>query len=110
MADSDDQAISDAKDQAAGDVQSQSWITQTKQEASDWLDLHFIDNWRVEIKRLWVIKGALIWIAVSSVLTIWSALVDVLPLWAYAVIGIVMNLSLGIARLLKQPGASDADA
>lgn len=64
-------------------------------------------DWRFKLLHLWTIRVALFWIIVSAVAGIWSALVGVVPTWIYVTGGIAMNVSLGIARLLKQPGVDE---
>jgi hypothetical protein len=36
---------------------------------------------------------------------VWSAFEGVIPVWMYALVGIVANASITVARVLKQPGA-----
>lgn len=72
-----------------------------------YLDKHLITAWDYKLKHLWSIRVALFWIVVSAVAGIWSALVDTIPTWAYVSGGILMNLSLGLARLTKQPGVDE---
>lgn len=66
-----------------------------------------IDDWYMEAKRLWSIRIGLFWGAVQGLLLIWTALVDVLPLWVYVTVGVIANMSIVGARLLKQPGADE---
>lgn len=67
--------------------------------------MKLIDNWRRELRRLWSIRVAAFWGAVSGLLLIWPALADSIPIWAYAVGGITVSMSFAVARFLKQPGA-----
>ena len=66
-----------------------------------------IENWWFKAKHLWTIRIALVWIFLSAVAGVWSALVDTIPTWMYVSGGVLMNLSLGIARLTKQPGVDE---
>ena len=72
-----------------------------------YLNKHLITNWDDKIKHLWTIRVALFWVAVSAMAGVWSALVDTIPTWLYVSGGIIMNLSLGVARLAKQPGVDE---
>lgn len=69
--------------------------------------LELIDDWRSEAKRLWSIRIALFWGAMSGLVLVWSAFSDVLPTWLYAAGGVVISAAMAGARLLKQPGACD---
>ena len=62
-----------------------------------------ITDWHY-IRRLHSMQVALFWIIMSAVAGIWSALDGAIPTWAYVSGGILMNVSLGLARITKQPG------
>lgn len=62
------------------------------------------EDWKEIFKKSWAIRMALFWGAVSGLIAVWSAFESELPVWAYALIGIVANASITVARLLKQPG------
>jgi hypothetical protein len=64
----------------------------------------FHENWELILKQSWAIRVALFWGAVSGLIAVWSAFEDVLPLSIYASLGVLMNASITVARLLKQPG------
>ena len=85
----------------------QLWTVDMEPHILGWLDEHCIASWRVKITQLWTIRVALFWIILSAIATIWSALTEVMPLWVYAVLGILMNVTLGIARIAKQPGVDE---
>ena len=68
-------------------------------------DSHFHSNWRTILKESWAVRVALFWGAVSGLIAVWSAFQDVLPLSIYAALGVLMNASITVARVLKQPGA-----
>ena len=63
-----------------------------------------VQDWHHKLLHLWTIRLALFWIVVSSLVGVWGALENVVPTSVYVGLGFAMNLSLGIARLLKQPG------
>lgn len=65
----------------------------------------FHDNWPTILKESWAVRVALFWGAVSGLIAVWSAFQDVLPLSIYAALGVLMNASITVARVLKQPGA-----
>jgi hypothetical protein len=71
--------------------------------------MQLIDDWKGKILRLHSMRvaifGVAFWSALSAVWLMWPAFVDWLPLWVYAVGGVAMSIALGLARLLKQPGA-----
>jgi hypothetical protein len=77
------------------------------QTSGDAMKLKLIDNWFQEAKRLWSVRVALFWGAISGLILVWSAFSDVLPLWLYATGGIVASAAFAAARLLKQPGADE---
>lgn len=66
-----------------------------------------IDNWKDEIKRLWTVRVALFWGAVSGLFAVWSSFSSVIPLWLFASLSVVMSAAIAVARMLKQPGAGD---
>jgi hypothetical protein len=71
--------------------------------------MRLIDNWRLEIGRLWsmrlAIGSAVLWSGVGGFLLVWPALADKIPLPTYILGGLVLSVLFGVARLLKQPGA-----
>lgn len=75
------------------------------------LTMKLIDNWKLELRRLWsshiAIFSVVFWSTVSGLIAVWPAFADVAPLWVYALIGVVLSVAFGVARFLKQPGASD---
>ena len=73
----------------------------------EFLDKRFVAGWRFKLRRLWTIRIALFWTALSAVAGVWGALVYELPTWLYMLLGVTMNVSLGIARLMKQPGVDE---
>lgn len=64
-----------------------------------------IDDWRRELLRLWSIRVAVFWGAVSGLFVVWPELGSVIPLPWFAALSVVMSTALTIARLTKQPGA-----
>lgn len=72
-----------------------------------YLDAHFIQDWRIKIRQLWTIRLALFYIVLTSVFAIWDALIDTLPRWIFISGGLVMGITLGLARLTKQPGVDE---
>lgn len=71
--------------------------------------MRLIDGWKAEATRLWSVRvaigGVVFWSALSGLWVLWPAFVEKVPLWFYAFGGIGMSVALGVARLLKQPGA-----
>jgi hypothetical protein len=71
--------------------------------------MRLIDDWKAEILRLWsmrlLIGQAAFWSAMGGLWLMWPAIVGSIPLWAYFVVGLVLAVSTGIARVTKQPGA-----
>lgn len=67
-----------------------------------------VDDWRGEAKRLWSIRVALFWGAVSGLYGAWDAFQSVLPAPLFAAASVVMSVSLVGARLTKQTGGDDA--
>ena len=63
-----------------------------------------LDNAARDWHRLWSIRAALFWGALSGLVAVWAAFQDVMPLWAFAGLSVGMNASIAIARVLKQPG------
>jgi len=66
-----------------------------------------IENWRAELLRLWSVRVVAFWSFVCGLILIWPGLVGSVPTWFYALGGIVISVSFGVARFLKQPGAED---
>lgn len=74
---------------------------------TEFLDKRLIADWRFKVRHLWTIRVALFWIVVSAIAGVWSALDGAIPTWLYVSGGILMNVSLGVARLAKQPGVDE---
>lgn len=68
---------------------------------------HLIDDWKVEVQRLWSIRIALFWGAVSGLIAVWSSFSSVVPLWLFASLSVAMSAAMAAARMLKQPGANE---
>lgn len=66
--------------------------------------MHLIDDWRTQLRRLWSLRVAAFWSLVCGLILIWPGLAGEIPTWLYAVGGIVISISFGVARVLKQPG------
>ena len=60
-------------------------------------------SWR-DISRLWSIRIAVFWGAVSGLFVVWPAFQDALPRPYFAVLSILMSVALVIARITKQTG------
>lgn len=78
-----------------------------KLNATHELNMRLIEGWYDKLKRLWTIRIAVFWVGLSALAGVWGALVGTIPNWVYVTGGILMNVSLGIARLLKQPGVDE---
>lgn len=68
-----------------------------------------IDDWRTELLRLWsmrvVVFWTVFWSAMGGLILVWPALMGYMPVWLFVSLGVLMCVSFGLARLLKQPGA-----
>lgn len=75
---------------------------------SKWGD-HFIEDAWKEAKRLWSIRLLLLqaafWSAACGLWVMWPALVGAIPIPVYFAVGLLLAVSTGLARVLKQPGA-----
>ena len=69
-------------------------------QSTNWLH----ENWKMILRTSWTVRVACFWGAVSGLIAIWSAFQDVLPLSIYASLGVLMNASIAVARVLNQPG------
>jgi hypothetical protein len=63
-----------------------------------------IDDWRSALKRLWSIRVALFWGAVSGLYAAWPSFQDVIPAPVFAAVSAIMSAAIVGARLTKQPG------
>ena len=70
-------------------------------------DARLIDDWRAEIRRLWSIRVALAWAAVSGIYSAWDAFQAFLPAWLFGALSVIMSVSIVGARLTRQAGAVD---
>jgi hypothetical protein len=66
--------------------------------------VRLIDNWKAEILRLWSMRVAIFWLVVAGLILVWPGLAGEIHPALYAVGGVLMVVSFGVARLLKQPG------
>jgi hypothetical protein len=74
-------------------------------------DRRLIADWRRQVRRLWTAQIALLWIVLAALIFVAPMVSDE----AKALVGagpfagglFLASVSLGIARLLKQPGATD---
>lgn len=69
--------------------------------------MKMIDNWRAEIRRLWSIRLAIFWGALSGLYSAWGAFQEVLPPYLFAGVSMIMCAAIMGARLTKQPGADE---
>jgi hypothetical protein len=71
-------------------------------------NIRMIDDWRREIRRLWSLRVALIWIAIGSVIFVAPMVSDeakaLIGAWPFAGGLFLASISFGVARILKQPG------
>lgn len=83
----------------------------TVEKLLDALDRRFIDDWRVTILRLWSIRIALLWIVVGALIFVAPMVSDeaksLLGAWPFAGGLFLASVSFGVARLLKQPGTEN---
>lgn len=68
------------------------------------MKFELIDDWRIELRRLWSVRVAAFWSLVWGLILVWPGLTGAIPLWLYVVGGLVTCVSFGVARVLKQPG------
>ncbi|MGZ5987580.1 MAG: DUF7940 domain-containing protein [Rhizomicrobium sp.] len=70
--------------------------------------MRLIENWHKESRRLWsmriTIGQALFWSAACGLWILWPALAGAIPIPVYFGVGLLLAVSTGIARVLKQPG------
>jgi hypothetical protein len=71
------------------------------------LDKWLIDGWRSQAPRLWSIRIALFWGALSGLYCAWPAFAEALPLPVFAGLSVAMSAAIAVARLTKQPGLYD---
>lgn len=76
-----------------------------------WMDRRFIDNWRTEIRRLWSVRAAAVWVVVGVAFALLALVSDELKSvigWkAFSAVFVVTGVSFGLARVLKQPGTDE---
>ncbi len=74
-----------------------------------WCDRHMIDNWRGEIRRLWSIRLAAFWLLLGGLVAVAPMVSDeakaLFGAKTFATLFVAGFVSIGLARLLKQPGA-----
>jgi hypothetical protein len=70
-------------------------------------------DWKKIAKGAWSARlawgSAAFWSALAMVAVLWPALIGHIPLWLLFGGGVLIGGAIGIARLTKQPGLSDAD-
>jgi hypothetical protein len=70
--------------------------------------MRLIDDWRTEWRRLWsmrlLIGQAAFWSSLCAFWVMWPALVSAIPIPVYIIVGLLLAVSTGVARVLKQPG------
>ena len=67
----------------------------------------FIDDADRLWHRLWSMRLALFFGALSGLVAVWAAFQDVMPLWAFAGTSVLMNVAIAVARVTKQPGVDE---
>lgn len=74
------------------------------------MKLRLIDDARLEIRRLWTIRLAGFWVAVGAFVMVAPLVSDaaqhLVGPWVFGGTLFVAATSFGLARLLKQPGAT----
>jgi hypothetical protein len=63
-----------------------------------------IEDWHKQILKLWSMRVALFWLVIAGLIMVWPGLAGSMSPVAYGGIGVLMVVSFGTARLLKQPG------
>jgi hypothetical protein len=67
-----------------------------------------IYRWQTEMLRLWsmrvLIFWTVFWSALGGLCLVWTAFYNLIPLPVFVGLGILMPVSIALARLLKQPG------
>lgn len=69
------------------------------------LDRRLIDDWHREAPRLWSVRIAAFWGALSGLAAVWPAFQGVLPLLPYTLLAMLIFAAIAVAKLTKQPGA-----
>ena len=69
--------------------------------------MRLIDDWKRQIVRLWSMRVAIFWLVVAGLILVWPGLAGEISAPVYALVGVVMVVSFGVARLLKQPGTEE---
>ena len=68
-----------------------------------------IENWNTELTRLWSMRVTLFWTmfwsGLGGLFLVWPVFMGQIPEGLYIGLGILMPVSIGVARLLKQRGA-----
>lgn len=67
--------------------------------------MRLIENWRDEVKRLWSLRLALVLFAINGLYIALPAWFGILPPWVISLLAMGFALAIGVARLIKQPGA-----
>lgn len=72
-------------------------------------DIQLIEDWKAEFTRLWSMRVTIFWTVFWSGLgglcLVWPALIGSIPTPWFVGLGVLMPVTIGVARLLKQPGA-----
>lgn len=69
--------------------------------------MRLIDDWKAQILRLWSMRVAIFWLVIAGLILVWPGLAGEISAPVYALVGVVMVVSFGVARLLKQPGTEE---
>ncbi len=75
-----------------------------KESMIEWLDRHAAPEWR-GAHKLWEVRIAVFWAAVSGLYAAWPAFAGFLPPFEFALVSIGLAVALVVARLAHQPGA-----
>lgn len=80
-----------------------------KKSILSWCDKRLIDNWRTEIRRLYTLRLAVVVILIGvlfGLLPLVSDEIKAIIGWkAFSILFVLLGVSFGLARLLKQPGS-----
>ena len=73
--------------------------------------LRFIDDWRTVLKRAWTMRISFVLVFLGVFFLLMPMMSDELKHlvgpWTFALMFLIVGFTVGVARLLKQPGAEE---